>query len=291
MRLNENGFQATFRTKRRYMFRSKGFTIAFIIMSMVIVGLTVFFITLVSGGAGVAIMSPVKPGNETASREEVPSTEEEHSKEVRPLQAMEEHEFPVLNENIKESGKLTVIEGGAASGVTFHKEPVFDEADTPGNLVKNSGTFEVVSKRFIYDEDMPYIMYYVSDGYYVTSNPRFVSYKADSVKVLPDAKKRKYYKSEDEQEILLRIFQEDGNHVSFSMYYVEGRVEIPVLENVIASYDAFGQAHFEYKCGADRAGGTLVFGINETNGEYTVRLKLEEAVAFGKNEITEINLK
>ena len=109
--------------------------------------------------------------------------------------------------------------------------------------------------------------------------------------MLPDAKKRKDYKSGEEQNVILRVFQEDGNHVSFSAYYLDGRTQTPVLENVIASYDAFGQAHFEYKCGADRAGGTLVFGVDEATGEYTVRLKLEEAVPFGKNEITEINLK
>ena len=276
------------------MFKSKGFTAAFIIMSLIAAALAVFLCTLVFGQGKEKLLTQFAESNSPTEAEEFPETTSEEavvSTEVRGLHRTEDHVYPVMDDEIKESGKLTIVTGGAANGVVFHKRPLFDDASTEGNVVHASGTFDVVSKLYIYDEETAYLMYHVADGYYVTSNPKYVSYKPDSVKVLPDAKKKRVYGYDDESGVIVRIFQEDGNHLAFSAYHLKGKVTEPVLENIIASYDAFGTAHFEYKCGDDAAEGAIVFAINEDNGDYMINLRFDVPVTFGGNEVTEIRLK
>ena len=276
------------------MFKSKGFTAAFIIMSLIAAALAIFLCTLVFGQGKEGLLARLSETPAATKADEFPETSSEEaviSTEVRGLHRTEEHNYPVMDEEIQETGKLTIVSGGAANGVVFHKRPLFDEASAEGNTVQASGTFDVVSKVYIYDEETAYLMYHVADGYYVTSNPKYVSYKPDVVRVLPDAKKKRVYGYDDERNILVRVFQEDGNHLAFSAYNLKGKETEPVLENVIAAYDAFGTAHFEYKCGVDGAEGTIVFGIDDATGNYMITMRFDAPVTFGSGEVTELKLK
>lgn len=275
------------------MFKSKGFTTAFILMSLVAALLLVFFLSLVFGKGKenlVNRMASGGSGNNPAAFAQS-SEEEEHSTEFRALFASEEHVYPVLSEEIKESGNLTVIEGATANGVVFHKLPQFDGSDAEGNVVHTSGTYRVISKIYIPDGEIAYLMYRVEDGYYVTSNANYVSYEPDNVKVLPDSKKKKVYGSSGEAGVILRILQEDGNHLAFSVFLLDGEELEPVLENLIASYDAFGTAHFEYKCGNDASEGTLVFGIDGGSGAYKVTVNFDGPVTIGTETVKILELK
>ncbi|MBO4411771.1 MAG: hypothetical protein J5794_06260 [Lachnospiraceae bacterium] len=271
------------------MFKSKGFTIAFILMSAVIVALSVILGMLVFGQGREALLAGVLGGpNEPQTLVPEPSTSEEDLRpDVRALHLSEEHQYPVLDEELPETGKLTIIIGAAKDGVIFHKLPKFDAATAEGNLVNTSGTYKIVAKVYVYDKDTAYLMYRTEDGYYVTSNTKYVTFKSESVKVLPDSKKKKTYT--EESGFSLKVLQEDGNHLAFSVY-TDGEALTPFLTDVIASYDAFGTAHFEYKYGSDAYRGTLVFGLNEETGAYKVKLHFDEAILYTGNRITELNL-
>ena len=276
------------------MFKSKGFTAAFIVMSLIAIALAIFLGSLVFGKGKENLLTAITNTQAAVQEADFPETSTEEavvSTEVRGLHRTEEHSFPVMDDEIPETGKLSIVEGGATNGVTFHLRPMFDEASAEGNTVQTSGTYDVVSKIYIYDEETAYLMYRVADGYYVTSNPKYVSYKADVVRVLPDAKKKRVYGYDDEQNILVRVFQEDGNHLAFSVYELRGKETVPVLENIIASYDAFGTAHFEYKCGADAAEGSIVFSIDAGSGNYMITVRFDAPVTFGAKDVTELKLK
>ena len=348
------------------MFRSKAFTIAFSILSVLIIGLTIIFCYLVFGSGRAALQEALTgtteaaaedtgaPANETAPSESIEAaasqdssesgsslkeeTEEETKKSseteteeknstketteestekpdesteteestaalaeesadqtVRALRADEDHSCPVLLEDIPESGIATIIKSGDnGEGIVFHLSPQFDAADTPGNLTNYSGAFDIGSKIYMLNNGTPFLMYKTIDGYYVTSSANYISYEAKNVTQKPDPVRIGDYGYSEGEEIVVRVFHEDGNTVAFTVYNFSPAAGelLPVLENVIARYDGSGFALFEYHNTDGRAHqGKIGFEKVEGAG-YSRRVDVvfDSPVAFRTGERSEIVL-
>ncbi len=272
------------------MFKSKGFTIAFSILSLIAAALLVVFFYLLFGkGADALIQGVLISPIETEETTEEDLTEDVKYT-IRALTPEEPHVYPVVGEAIPEAGLLTIIKAGKDNeGITFHKLPKFDASDAPGNIVHKSGSFEVVSKIFVDEEGGAYPMYRIADGYYITSNPNFVSYKADETVLPPDLSKKATYGHSGTSGILVRILTEDGNHVAFSISTFSGDVRTPVLDNVIAKYDAFGAAHFEFWNQSEAVEGSLLF-IKKADSKYSITVKFDSPVLIGGQYMTEFTV-
>ena len=333
------------------MFRSKLFTAAFSILSVLILGLLFIFFYLVFGN-GKARLEQAYSGNavqedtviaaaeqtelqtdmeivpETSSREQEASvsaseeavkTEETVSAEeqtstaaasdeetaaapadtsVRALKADEPHNYPVIGQDIPETGIITIIKSGDnGEGIVFHAAPQFDAADTPGNVVNYSGAFDITGKTYILSNGNPFLLYKTFDNYYVTSSPAYMSYvtQPDNRRTIqPDASKICDFGLSEGEEIVIRIFHEDGNHIIFTIYnYNPASGELlPVLENVIAVYQPNGVADFEYH-NADGLPhkGTIAFETVQ-GAEYSklVDVNFESPVSFRLGERSEVVL-
>ena len=257
------------------MFKSKGFTIGFIILCALNLFLIAGLIYVSSGRADdnmkkitntTAAEGETRPPtgsipDETGATEAPEITESETEKASgtqRALTADDPHTMPVVLETIPEKGSLSIVESSAV-GVVFHKLPAFDSAETEGNVINYRGTFETDGKIYVPDSDgKPYLMYHTADGYYVTGNSNYVTYKPSSRTTPESPEKAAEYISSD-RKTSLTIFQEDGNHLVFTL----SRNGVPVLENVVAVYDAYGTARFEYLSADGVSTGDLTFSYEE----------------------------
>ncbi len=330
------------------MFRSKLFTVAFSILSVLILGLLFIFFYLVFGNGKSRIQQAVvendTPAQAVAETEFVPefqtnqdsaanpdtafskpdetvstpeSTDVKTEKEddttvagyeeietapedtsVRALRSDEMHSLPVIGQDISETGIVTIIKSGDnGEGIVFHAAPQFDAADTPGNVVNYSGAFDITAKIYIMNNGTPFLLYKTFDGYYVTSSTNYMSYTTmpDNKRTIqPDASKIGDFGLSEGEEIVVRIHQEDGNHLIFTMYnYSPASGELlPVLENVIAVYQPNGVADFEYH-NADGLPhkGTIAFETVQ-GAEYSklVDVNFESPVSFRLGERSEVVL-
>ena len=244
------------------MFKSKGFTIGFIILAALNVFLIVVLI-LLSTGRGDSAMDKIirttttaeEPVSPTGIIDDVTSpVETEPPFTARVLTVNDPHSLPVVGELIKEQGSFTINES-AAVGVVFHKLPVFDSAEAEGNTVNYRGTFQVDGKIFVTDSDgKPYLMYHTAEGYYVTGNSNYVKYKAAAGTVPEAPEKVTDYVSQDGRS-QLTVHLEDGSHLLFSLT----RNGETLLENAVAVYDQYGSARFEYLTEMGASTGDLTF--------------------------------
>ena len=260
------------------MFKSKGFTIGFIILCAVNLLLLAGLIYVLSGRAdknmdkfvhktteaGQGTKAPTGSIPDETGVTETPTdapteaTEDPAKKQQRTMTTDDPHTMPVVTELIAEKGSISIIES-SGYGVVFHKRPAFDSAETEGNLVNYRGTFETDGKIYVPDSDgKPYIMYHTTDGYFVTGNSNYVTYKPSGRTTPENPEKVAEYRSQDGK-TTLTIFQEDGSHLVFTLY----RNGTPVLENVIAVYDAYGTARFEFLSLNGAATGDLTFSFEE----------------------------
>ena len=281
------------------MFRSKGFTITFIILSAVITALLVFFIYLVSGaGKGKleqeleeiaesqyqeaidnsqTASSETKPTETSTETTEEPTTKETETEtteaidtEIRPLKPGEAHTYPLIHEIIDEAGVLTIVRpGDVGEGLVFHAQPQFDDAHSEGNVIYTSGSFDTIGKVFILDQDKPFLMYYTTEDLFVTSSPVYVSYKNRAgTTVAKDEAKVGSYGYQEDAGIVLSVFCEDGDHVAFSLYdYDRSQDKLtPVLANMIGAYSADGTARFEYhgSDGKTHIGSLYLTGVSDS---------------------------
>ncbi len=267
-----------------YMFRSKGFTVAFIILSIMIIGLTAVLCYLLIGtdkmpGSGdiasqdpgqiyipptdplqaASLDAPVSsdepPAADTSSEEASASPEEaqvqEESSVLRALNSSEEHVYPVAGEEIPVSGAIAVVKpGDFGEGIVFHANPVFDDASTPGNVMQYGGGFRVSAKVYVNSGTDLSMMYKTTDGYYVTSNPNYIQFTPDAPSAInADPSKVALYGKDELEGALLQVYSDDGSHVAFTLFYYEPQngVLTPALADVIASYSSYGVGSFEYR--------------------------------------------
>ena len=259
------------------MFKSKGFTIGFIILAALNLFLLIGLIYVLSGRADNSMDQFVRKTteadqgtkaptgsipDETGITDTVPDEPTEAPTEEalnqRTLTTDDPHTMPVTMELIMEKGSISIIES-SGYGVVFHKKPAFDSAETEGNLINYRGTFETDGKIYVPDDDgKPYIMYHTTDGYFVTGNASYITYKPSGRTIPENPEKVTEYFLQD-RKTTLTIFQEDGNHLIFTLY----RNGKPLLENVVAAYDAYGTARFEYLSVNGVATGDLTFSYEE----------------------------
>lgn len=287
------------------MFRSKGFTIAFTLLSILILALLAILIYLVFGKGSSALIEGYNAITQDQTETEPPVTDTEpvptetepeptevstteepteptiNSAEdytVRPLYVYQDHKYPVIGENIPERGVLTIIRSGDnGEGLVFHKKAAFDHESAPGNQVIYSGTFNITDKVYIIDNNRPYILYHTEDDYYVTGSTTYVKYEiANPTTVTPRKAKVTSYGLTENEGIEVKVYYEDGNHVVFSIFDYVNNEESPVLENVIAVYQDDGTARFEYhyKDGRDYGGMLNFESINDENTFATYRVQL-----------------
>ena len=265
------------------MFRSKGFTTAFVILSVLIVGLLGVFIYLVAGfgrtGDGketasssgaeseLAVSSdqttleiPTEtepPSTETTESEtetetetEPPETEPPLDRTVRALKAEEDHLYPIVGEVSPEYGSVSIVKpGDAGEGIVFHALPQFDDAGSDGNIMRTEGAYVVKGKIFIIDNDRPYLMYQTTEDLFVTSAAVYIAFTpAYEKKTAVNPNHLGSYGNSENYGISASIYVDDGNHVAFSLFNFDSEANTisPVLANVIAQYDENGVAHFEY---------------------------------------------
>ena len=217
---------------------------------------------------------------------------------VRALNAEEPHNIPIIGEDIPENGVITIIKSGDnGEGIVFHASPKFDAADTPGNLTNFSGSFDIRNKIYILNNGSPFLLYKTFDNYYVTSSPVYMSYmteNGDQRTVQRDSVKIGDYGLSESEEVAVRIYHEDGNHLVFTVYNfspASGEL-LPVLENVIAKYRPDGSADFEYH-NSDGQIHTGVISFEVVEGQpYPRRLmiRFESPVKFRSGEKSELVL-
>jgi len=297
------------------MFKSKGFTIAFVILSLMIIALSGFFIYLlttpeaatnlemkfISGtepaGTEAPATTTAAPTTTTAAptTTTVPeSSTREPDTELRGLYDDQTHLYPVLGEDIPLKGKLTIIRSGdSGEGLVFHKLPRFDAADAQGNQTIYSGDFRIVAKVYVEDNGRPVLMYKTEDGFYVTGNTTYVTFTADSEPLIArDATKITSYGYEENGGAVVIVYSEDGNHLTFSILnYVDGNSS-PALTNIVAEYDEYGTGHFEYQnSDGKRHEGTILFeDVSEAYISKRVIISLDSPIRMLAGEISEINV-
>ena len=283
------------------MFRSKGFTITFIILSVMITALLGVFIYLVSGAgkgslekeleeiaeaqyqealestgdASSESTTPTETEKETTTAEttttKAAETTEAIDTEIRALKPGEPHTYPLIHEIIDEAGVLTIVRpGDVGEGLVFHVQPQFDDPHSEGNVVYTNGSFDTSGKVFILEQDKPFLMYYTVDGYFVTSSPVYVSYKSrvGTTIAKEEAKVGSYGYNEDAG-IVCVVYCEDGDHVAFSLFdYDKNQDKLtPVLEYIIGAYTADGTARFEYhgSDGKTHLGSLVLSGVSDSD--------------------------
>ncbi len=299
------------------MFKSKGFTITFSILSVILIALIVFFCYLVFGKGAEKILTeghlvetiaeettqapqPDTTPAETETTEETTTTAAETTKAptdkvTRPLNADDDRKYPVVNEVIPETGVITIIKSGdAGEGIVFHAKPQFDDANAEGNISNYDGSYNIAGKIYILNNGKPFLLYKTEDGYYCTSSPVYMSYAASQTTIAPDASKVGVYGESDDQSLLVEVFSDDGNHVVFSIYNydkAEG-AKVAVLENVVAEYGSNGIANFEYhyEDGYDHTGTISFETPADGSAEKRVDIVLEVPMKFRTGETNEVVL-
>ena len=297
------------------MFKSKGFTILFIFLSVLIVGLTGFFLYLVFGD-GVASLQELAllqqlghPTDAPADTWPVPDTRGTDPADVtvpteptapqpatasaaRVLNASDPHTHPIFDEDIAESGTFEIIRPGLlGDGIVFHALPKADAEDTPGNWVNYSGTYGVSAKRFIRDGDKAVMLLKTADGYYVVADTRFIRYDRTAENVYAGAARTGIYGGAATDPAILEVLADDGRTVVFSLSDYQDGVTSPYLSFIAAEYKNAGEAVFEY-VGTDLAvhEGTLRFASTEGHGQDEATVTFGTQVPFTKGSYTELRL-
>lgn len=300
------------------MFKSKGFTAAFIVLALMIVALLALFLYLVFGKGADQILTqgymtgtvseeettttaPASSEEETTTAEttteETTTTESESETEaaddsIRALRADEEHQYPVIGEDIAASGVITIIKSGDnGEGIVFHALPQFDGSDAEGNVVHYDGSYDVTGKIYILNNGVPFVMYRVSDGHYCTSSPTYMSYAPGPSTIAADENKLGYFGLTDGNGVVCEVLSDDGNHVVFTLnkFNASDGSMNPVLQNVIAVYNSIGVASFEYHFSDGKVyGGTISF--ESVNDGKLVDLNFAAPIDFGLGELSEVVL-
>jgi len=295
------------------MFRSKGFTIAFVILSIMILGLSGLFIYLVttpdaatnlemkfiSGIDSSEAETSSAPTTEAPTTSAVKTTEPEPTTrepdtELRGLYDDESHQYPVLGEDIPLRGKLKIIRSGdSGEGLVFHKLPRFDSADSVGNQTIYSGEFNIIAKVYVEDNGRPVLMYKTEDNYYVTGSTTYVEFTPSAESTIPkDSTKVMSYGYDENTGVVVIVYNEDGNHLTFSIFnYVNGSTS-DVLMNVIAEYDSDGTGRFEYQNNdGKKYQGTVSFeSVNDAYISKRVVIWLESPISMLAGEVSDIVL-
>lgn len=302
------------------MFRSKGFTIAFCILALMIMTLMFVLGYLLFSGSGSQIIEntanlttqattttepPTTTTEEPTTTTEAPTTtteepttttEEVHDYTLRALTKDDDHQLPVVGEEIPEKGVLTIVRAGDnEEGLVFHKRPRFDGMNASGNLVNFSGSFDIVSKIYIMDNGRPFLMYKTHDDYYVTSSEFYVSYVPDKPPVTEkDVTKVVSFGYNEPAGVVITVHQDDGSHMALSIfdYDAANSSTVPLLINLIAEYDEDGSAHFEYHDVDESVHtGRITFGTPDSayiSKEITVTF--ESTINFAAGGLREITL-
>lgn len=275
------------------LFKSLKFTIAFIIMLIVIIVLTVLLISFLpkKGDDGGNIQhSQIETFPETESDSTSEEPEPLTAKAPRNLTSIDSHVIPFMDEEIAENGSLKINdEMETKGGLVFHKRPVFDPAETDGNQIYYRGTYPIIGKLFVMYQEKPTIMYHTQEGYYVTSNPQFVTYEASVREVNMEPQKVTTFGYNDSYGLILTVFADDGNHLIFSLSTFDGAETVDILKNVVAKYDAFGTASFEYGLEEAVQDGQIKF--KKDNGMISgVTVSFKEQVALGTIQVKELTL-
>lgn len=266
------------------MFRSKKFTIAFSILSVMIIALSGILIYLISGKGDSAILPSHEP--ETL-------TTEDTIQNIQTLTKNDSHAYPILDETITEKGTLSIHNtGDGFAGVTFHKKAAFDGRTVSGNVVRYSGNYDIVGKVYVSNNGTAALMYKTSDGYYVQGVGDAITYKTANTQVLPNPGKIRTYGEESENGLLLTVYHEDGNHMAFSLSKVDrDGNESLILQNVVAKYDATGAANFEYKYDGEVFDGKIFISRSgENNYNFTAKLTLENEIVLNGKATKEITI-
>ena len=302
------------------MFKSKGFTIAFSVLAVLIVLLSAVLGYLIFSDNASDVVDHLVPSQTTPSQTPEmttePTTESTEATttpaptettttetteppvdySLRHLEADEDHKYPVLMEDIPEKGVLTIVRpGDKEEGLVFHKLPRFDSEKASGNLVNFSGSFDIVSKIYIIENGRPFLMYKTDDGYYVTSSDYYISYKADKAPATEkDVTKVISYGYNEPYGIVVTVHHDDGNTMALSFYDydVAKSTTVPLLTDIIAEYDSEGKAHFEYhNTDGNVYEGVVSFDTPEDG--YTTKqisIMLEAPLPFASGETLEITL-
>lgn len=270
------------------MFKSKPFTIAFVLLLLLNLILCGIFFYLVLGKGTDRFAGLFRP-SQSASLE--PTAPVAATGVLTRITQNDDHTYPVLNELISEKGRLTLRANGSTSGVVFHKLPAFDGRDAEGNIVQFAGTYDTVGKVYVDDGEMPYLMYKTESGYYVTSNPQYVTYQTSETVFTPDSYKVKTYSGGTDAPFSLTLHQEDGNHVAFSLYYISSGEKTALLTYMIGTYKETGSAVFEYKDGELLSQGTLTFSGNEEGGNLSVTVSFAYPITRDEKTFKEFTLR
>ncbi len=257
------------------MFKDRKFTVAFVLLSILIVFLSAVFVYLIitDGKALIRETQPAETEPLPTDKQDEPGpsilddgptgadenptdfsenpTEDQSKNGIRSLTAEDEHDCPVVGETIPASGTLSILKPGEnGAGIVLHKKPLFDSAASEGNKTVFSGDLKITGKIYILDNGIPYLMYQTEDGYYLTSNSELVKFIADNGSAA-DASCLGSYSSHnagaESVAYSVTVIREDGENIVFSLYETDSSGTYAVLTNVIARYDGYGNAAFEYQ--------------------------------------------
>ncbi len=298
------------------LFKSKGFTAGFVLLSLLIIALLTVLIYLLSGrGPGSQpvfssysgeertpeirtdpeeditdnpeTVSQSETESESETETEESSSEEDNSVEnselpgeqtvFRPLLPDEEPKYPVLNKVIPESGTLSVHR---PEGLIFHTLPQFDGPEDNDNIIVNDGEFPVIGKIFVLGNDgTPSMMLKTENNYFVTSDPGLVTYRASRTTFAPNSRFMGTYGSGDGKGIIVQVYAEDGNHVCFTIFNDMNGIQTPALSNVIAEYEDAGWGNFEFKYNDGKSYDGMI-EFHQAAGTIQVEINLPIACEF-----------
>lgn len=304
------------------MFKSKGFTAAFIILSLLIIALGGVFIYLLVGGEGEQIIENVIVGpsdeaptlppsepqdttpEEAESGEAEETAAEDDSLEAQPSEEAavsdipadtpgdyqlrarlmsEPHNLPLIDELITEDGYITIVkDGDAGEGITFRQDPAVGTATKMGDVVNHSGSFDISQKLYILYNGQPFLLYKTADNYYVTSSRTYVSFTARTPHIVSEDPDRIGTYGEAEGSGLCLKVHQDDGQTMAFSLYNADGSDF--LVNVIGTYNSEGRAKFEFhNSDGNFADGTLSFSEPD-NGKRTAVISFSAPVAADGTE-------
>ena len=199
---------------------------------------------------------------------------------------------PTVGEVIPCSGILEIIQAGDyGEGIVFHAKPQFDSQSAPGNVLRKEGTYYVDGKIYVEAEDgKPYLMYR-TEGYYVTSNPAYVSYTPDEAgKGLAQQVWIREYANDEGQYV--KVYTLDDSHVVFDTGTLTEWGEEAALKGVIGTFIGSNKAEFSYTAAdGDRKTGSIAFqAVPEAEGVYQATVSFQSGVWYpgGGGTLTQV---
>lgn len=271
------------------MFKSKKFTVGFVILLILDIAALVVFLSLIMGRScgKTSDEGVVASGDESLSTES--KSEDSIGVAIMVPEATDIHDIPILNEIIPEKGILRIKDG--AGPVVFHKSPANDDPNTMGNVINQTGGFDITGKKFILDNGKPILLYQTFDEYYVVYEPDKMTYTSQSMSfAIQDRKTLGLYGKKGVDDVLLEIFEDDGGCFMFSLY--DGTSGEPILENVVARYETASSAKFEYKDGGgNMASGNINMQDRAKDSISGLSISFEGPVSIGGKSVTSVSLK